>query len=453
MSNTIMQNKVVFNDTYINYMIPSNAEHSDMTASDTSNSSDKSSDGYLPTTEPTSSSSDSDIMFSSDEDDAFSEDMEETIDFIRQKQGILKRAAGVLFDEEEIYNASTAKRTSHMTEAENPSSSIWEQAKRLVPQKKVPPKWTNIRRNFVENRRGEKKMLQPNPRDPAINLGDVGHVDSAVYDRSESSEESDNDDMDELPEVAFHQGQWMAQALIRSSSTFVSDQPSNPADCLWKVISDPLTCSLGLLPPPSISMEHGMTIEDALALSGEARILTQATPPFCVVHVNKAFMMLAGLVSKASIIGTPVESILQVTQDIMGTPKTNPENDFIRARFLRSRVLPVVPNDDDNNNNDSDEDYVHCRMMVVPVMNRSRRRRLMPHARQGKRYSCMSHVLIRIGGSDLAVSPASPASGSMNLARDDILTVSDSDSKKDVDSVTSTASQEPIRSNMVETVG
>ena len=441
----MMKGEVISQNLEVQDMIPCNAESSDVTTSDSSSSSMKSSDGYLPTTEPTSSSSDSDVVFSSDEDDLSSEDVEETIDFIRQKQGILKRAAGVLFDQEEIYDASTAKETSQMAEAETPPTSIWAQAKKLLPQKKAPPKRGNIKRSAIVNRRGEKKTVQPNPRDPTIMLGGVGHVDSGVYDDDESSQEAENDTPDGLPEVAFPQGQCMAQALIRSSSSFVSSKPSNPADCLWKVISDPLTCSLGLVPPPSISMEHGITIEDALAFSEEGRLLTQATPPFCVVYVNKAFMMLTGLVSKESVIGTPIESILQVTQDIMHTPKSNPDNDFIRARFRRSRALPVIPQDDSG-----DEDFVHCRMMIVPVMDRSRRRRLTPHARQAKRYSCMSHVLVRIRESDQAVSPSS---SSTNLGLEDLLAVSDSDTRKDQDSASSTTSQESIRSNMVETIG
>ena len=194
------------------------AQNSDLGASDASSSSMKSSDGYLPTNEPTSSSSDSDIVFSSDED-VSSEDVEETIDFIRQKQGILKRASSVLFDHEETYDAATAKATSRMVETESRQNSIWMQAKRVIPQKKVPPRRLNLRRNASGPKRGGKKPLQPNPRDPTINLGKVGHVASSNFEESELSEGGDNDTTDGLPEVAFPQGQWMAQALIRSSST------------------------------------------------------------------------------------------------------------------------------------------------------------------------------------------------------------------------------------------
>ena len=440
------KSQVMFTGVDRNEIKSGTAENSDNTTSDASSSSMKSSDGYLPTNEPTSnSSSDSDIIFSSDDD---SEDVEETIDFIRQKQGILKRAASVLFDHEETYDAATARTTSRMAEAETKPGNIWAQAKRVVPQKKTSPRRVNMRRSTGGPNRGERKTVKPNPRHPNIQLGEVAQVASSKFDNSAPSEEDESSDgaVDGLPEVAFPQSQWMAKALIRSSSTFSISSTSNPNDCLWKVVSDPLTCSLGLVPPSSVSMEHGIAIEEALAFSDEGRLLTQATPPFCVVYVNKAFMVLAGLTSKETLIGKPVESFLQVTQDIMKSPKSNPDDDFIRALLLRSQFAPMIPED-----NGYDEDSIRCRMMVVPVMDRARRRRLSPHSRQSKRFSCMSHVLIRIRESDEAVSPSS---SSMDLHQEDPLAVSESDTRKDEDAYSSSSSgEESIRSNMVETVG
>lgn len=424
--------------------------------SDLSSSSDRSClDGYLPTNGPTSSSSsESDIQFSSDEDGWSEEGVEETIDFIRKKQAILKRAVDVLFDQEEDYDAATARATSRMEHAVLPPGSLWTQAKRVNPQKKNPSKGAApSRRSTCGPNRGEKKTVQPNPRDLQINLGEVGHVSSGSFDQNAASaDDRDTDTSDGLPEVAFAQGQWMAQALIRCFSTFPTNTPADPNECRWKVVSDPVTCCLGLVPPPSVSMDNSITIADALKFSKEGHILTQATPPFCVVYVNKAFMLQFGLTSKESLIGKPVESFLQVSQDIMDSPKAIDEtDDFIRAQLLKNQVSPPIAPEDDSGDENQAPDSVHCRMMVVPVMDRGRRRRLMPNSRQMRRFSCMSHVLVRIHESDHAISPSSSM---VNVQLDDLLAVSDSDRpNKDDDSSSSSAGEASIRSNMVETVG
>ena len=431
------------NGAYLGDVKGSSAESSDLTPSDASMTSLKSSDGYLPTNDPTSSS-ESDLLFSSDED-ASSEDVEETIDFIRQKQGILKRAASVLFDQEETYDAATARATSRITEPVNCPGSVWAQAERIVPQKRTPMRRINMRRNTSGPNRGAKKTIQPNPRDRSINLDEVRQMGSEQFDNVVPDESSTEETNDGLPEVAFPQGQWMAQALIRGSSASPVHSPSNPDDCLWKVISDPITCSLGLVPPSTISMEHGISIEEALSFSEEGRLLTQATPQFCVVYVNKAFMILGDLASKAALIGRPVESFLQVTQDIMNSPKSKYDEDFMRARLMRNEVALQAPEDDSD-----EDDSVPCRVMIVPVMDRTRRRRLTPRSHHSTMYSCMSHVLIRVHKSDEAVSPSS---SSQNLRLSDLFAVSESDSKKEEESSYSSNSVNSIRSNMVETVG
>ena len=429
------------------------------TASEESSASMKSSDGYFPTNEPTTSSSSESDAVSTGSDDDSSEDVEETIEFLRQKQGILKRASTFLFNQEEAYDASTAK-TAWQTNLRDTSSSvsIWNQAKRVVPQKKSMNATINVRRGGPGSNGGERKVVKLNPRDPTIDLGEVQQVSSANFGGGngidEEEEEDDSGSIDGLPEVIFPQGQWMAQGLVRSSDKFSTEGPqSNPSDCRWKVVSDPLTCSLGLVPPPSITMEHGMSIEEALSISQEGRLLTQATPPFCIVYVNKAFMMLAGIKAKESLIGKPVESVLQVGQDILRTPKVDPDEDFLAARFLRSVVAPLVPEEDSTS-----EDFIHCSMMIVPVMDRSRRRRLTPpHNRQARRYSCMSHVLIRIRASDRAISPLSNSS---HVEMEDLFAISDSEGRnKEEDTSSSTAStgsshqEDSIRSSMVGTIG
>lgn len=185
----------------------------------------------------------------------------------------------------------------------------------------------------------------------------------------------------------------MAKALIWSepvSAKTTVDADVNPQDCRWRVVSDPVTCSLGLLPPNSMSLPNAVDLQEAIAVTDQARLVTQSTPPFCVVHVNRAFLLLAGLGAREHIIGKPVESMIQITQPI---PKT--ENDAASA------APTSADDDDDDGENDQrcldsiislHQNHTACRIRVVPVVDRSRRRRIS----RNRRSSRMSHVLIQV---------------------------------------------------------
>jgi hypothetical protein len=348
-------------------------------------------DGYVTgTDEPNSSSDSGGVCYSSDDDDdSSSEDMQERIEFIRQKQRLMKRASSVLLGQaQEAYDAATARTASQQVESQDMPGGIWCRAKRVLPKESAAKK--ALARRAVRPNRGGNRTIQPSPCDPRINLDTVNQVEAEAYDRIAPIEEDENDEVERLPVVSFPQGQWMAQALIRSSST---DVRSNPSDCRWKVIADPVTCSLGLVPPSSFSMEHGISIEDALQLSDEGHLLTQATPPFCVVHVNKAFLVLTGLSSATSLIGIPVEAVLQATQDMTTFPARSSQyeqpqaaEDFVWARFLASGA-------------GGEQDESSYQMKIVPVLDRSQRRRLSSTVEgltPPKGYTCLSHVLVRV---------------------------------------------------------
>lgn len=161
----------------------------------------------------------------------------------------------------------------------------------------------------------------------------------------------------------------MARALIWSDPSSSHQTQAQPQDASWKLVSDPRTFALGLVPPTGMSMQNGLSLEEAIAVTDQARIVTQSTPPFCVVHVNRAFLLLANL--RESVIGRPIEMVLQVTQS-MNLPSTDDQ------LFLDS-VITL-----------SDKTKA-CRIQVLPVLDRSRRRRLA-----ARRYTCMSHILIQV---------------------------------------------------------
>lgn len=166
----------------------------------------------------------------------------------------------------------------------------------------------------------------------------------------------------------FCQGQWMAQALVWSNQA--TGRANIPNTTQWRLISDPLTCTLGLMPPSAFSMKDSVSLEEAIHFTDEPRLVAQASPPFCVVHVNKAFLTLAGLRSSREVIGKPIESVVQVAQEITGQSHGT---DYLQSVILASKNKA-------------------CRIRVVPVVDRSKRRRLTSH----RCTSYMSHVLVPI---------------------------------------------------------
>lgn len=93
------------------------------------------------------------------------------------------------------------------------------------------------------------------------------------------------------------------------------------------------------------------------------------TPPFAVVHINKAFCAMTGL-SPTQLIGAPVENVIQVVQEI---PKVSipdlqdaDKRTDLRGRFLlrpagTNRRLPI------------------CKVHVAPITDRSQESRGMSH--------------------------------------------------------------------------
>ena len=100
------------------------------------------------------------------------------------------------------------------------------------------------------------------------------------------------------------------------------------------------------------------------------RIITLSTPPFCVVHANKAFSMFSGL-SNCTLVGKPIESILQVIQDI---PTTYLCSTPTTVESLGSQIV---------------SSNKPCQLRVVPITDRVRNS-------QGG----MSHLLVKIEPSE-----------------------------------------------------
>jgi hypothetical protein len=309
----------------------------------------------------------------SDEDD---DDISSRIEFLREKQVIMKRAAEVLA-QEEYYEAATAVWTSKQPPSR--PSAMRREAMSVLRSMGHRSKSSWNRADGRTNRRKDSRKRK-SPKDPAIDFSSVQRLPAAKFSRLETVTTKGEKIMSLLssfPIGIFHQGQWMAKALVWSAPVQSREQGS---DDRWKVVSDPSTYSLGLMPPRGISMKNTVDIQQAISISDEAHIVTQATPPFCVVYVNKAFLLIAGYDSTETIIGTPVESMLQVPQDSF---KDQPNEDKGDSSSFLHGVLRLGLSK-------------ACQIRISPVVDQTRQD---VSSSEASKHLCMSHILIQLSDS------------------------------------------------------
>jgi hypothetical protein len=338
-------------------------------------------------------------------DDTSDEDNEETsisrrIEFLSEKRSLLKRAYHVMA-EEEMYDAAIAIDTVRNPKVER-FNSIWTEAKGVLKEMEEAAALassTDITKTKTSgSQEGESgdclraKKNNPDPSDPKIDKSSVRRLISNgsssegidVIRKEDSNSRDQLSYISSIPSPVFGEGQWLAQALVYAApNSNQVGQANTLADCRWKVVSDPFTSSLGLVPPSSVSMHNAVDIQEATGFTEEPRLVTQSTPPFCVVHVNKAFLMMANLPAQDSLIGQPIESVIQVTQEDIdmstnnNKTNTNSGDDDDDERYLESIL--------------SRGENKACRIQVVPVLHRSRCQRVTESS-----YTCMSHILIRV---------------------------------------------------------
>ena len=238
----------------------------------------------------------------------------------------------------------------------------------------------------------------------------------------------------------------MAKALIWSDPTHrdkakqTSSSSLTQDDGRWRLVSNPVTCSLGLMPPLSMSLNHGVDLQDAIAVSSTPQIVTQSTPPFCVVHVNGAFASMMNLGPRESIVGRPVESVFTV----LSIPDRTATGRVQEAR------LGLVDEGTKMESLDSVFTFRsrrhQCRIQVLPVLDKSRRRRVS----RNRHTYFMSHVLIRVFPSNpRPIIPGESVERKAILRIEECTSTSDNDASSTSDSSASARPQNDI----VGTVG
>ena len=115
------------------------------------------------------------------------------------------------------------------------------------------------------------------------------------------------------------------------------------------------------------------------------RIIVQSTPPFRVVHVNKAFSKFASRAA-TEVIGKPIEALVQVSHEFTCASYENSDISD-GAMCMESKFL------------DSDQT---TKISVTPVVDKSK------SCQEG-----MTHLLIKMLPSDIKVTGVSPIVGSV----------------------------------------
>lgn len=316
---------------------------------------------------------------------------------------------------------------------------------------------------------GRKRDSISNPRDPSIQLLGVQRMAASKFESGENMRidhhRSYSDACSSLSSrslkaapvlsspVSFstQAGHWMAQALIRSSSVVSSGSQSNAHHLIgkrrrvrpsthvcsdsstenesndWKVIPSSAEQPLRLLvPPPGRSFDHeAIDMSHATApQTSVARLVTQATPPFLVVYANSAFLQLAEnrtadqaqddknhhvehLHLNSTIIGQPVESLIQVIQGLQEGIANHKEANTAEDLDGPSFDSILVPNGK------------FCRIQVIPVLDRSSSDNKSPansnkraRSRNSENSCCMSHLMVQIAPPE--TTKQSPTSSSSN---------------------------------------
>jgi hypothetical protein len=356
-----------------------------------------------------------------DEDD--DEDIDSKIEFLQEKQWILKRAFDA-FRSEDNYEASNALLLQKgmaskgiKSTNDDPENSIWTRAKALLADDQLVPSssssTTSITQSLDESssygstappvsKSNNKKntnvriaaKTMSNPRDLLIDLtcveqcssmrhDDITHIDNGRTTMSDA----ENELLSSSPAPLPFKVHWMAKALVRagqdkssstSSKSLVSPQDSGTE---WRVAFDYQTNLTSLLAPKQYHQEEYITLQEAIIGRNEPRLITQAIPPFNIVFANAAFLRLASLTSQEKLIGTAVEGVLQVINraNIGGD-----DGDDLHVRILG--------------------DNSKRRMIIVTgIQDRSKRRRVEESSMNTSRFgsTCITHILVRFSTENL----------------------------------------------------
>ena len=203
-----------------------------------------------------------------------SDDIESEIQFLREKQNLLKRAIAAM-KREDAYEASRARQTIE-GKLEREVSPLWSEAKEILDLLDLQDGDSTLADNFRSERESVSEDCDDRPsKKTKIDVSTVTRVTSAsALDVLMPSVLTPS-----CSTVCEFGGPWVGQTLARTlsttgdTSTESSSAKSSASD--WQVVNDSY---LGVLvvPPPLLSLNGGIELRDALSLSTEARYVFSA---------------------------------------------------------------------------------------------------------------------------------------------------------------------------------
>ncbi|KAL3924389.1 MAG: hypothetical protein SGILL_001079 [Bacillariaceae sp.] len=297
-----------------------------------------------------------------------SEDIDAEIAYLKLKQKILEKASTKLRQENAFiaYNAYGILRGDFSRE-----SKLWSEAKCVLDVlKKESNSFSSSdddshKRKASSPRPALRNMAASAAKRPKIDLSNVEKVSagslrgSMIPARSTVSDHTTSTMGVSTPKVSTiavpsSVSHWIPQAMVHQIPALVSRN----ADKSMDVMLDP-NVGLMVVSPNHIPFRNGIQLTKALEFTNSAQIIALSTPPFSIVHANKAFCEVSGL-THADVIGKPVDEILRMEQDIPSALRGIDSPPPLKSRFRIS-------------------DQKACQIHVDPITDRSQNTRGMTH--------------------------------------------------------------------------
>ncbi|KAL3914347.1 MAG: hypothetical protein SGILL_006138 [Bacillariaceae sp.] len=301
------------------------------------------------------------------------EDIDTEIAYLKSKQKILERASSKL-RQEQAYVACNARGI--LRGDFSRESKLWAEAKCVLdvlkkesklsessdsdpsPPKRESPAHQAVEFHIPAAKRPKIDLVNVNKVSAGSLRGNVTPTRSIISDLSTIASPAlprsvDSPEVNTIAVQSSH-SHWMPQVMVYQIPALVSRNAITSLD----VMLDP---NVGLLvvSPEHLPFQNGIQLTKALEFTTSAQIIAMSTPPFAIVHVNKAFCEASGL-SHADVIGKPVEEIIEVEQDIPSDVDSVGSPLPLQSRFLIS-------------------DGKKCLIHVAPITDRSQNTRGMTH--------------------------------------------------------------------------
>lgn len=316
----------------------------------------------------TSSSPSSTAESSGDSSEIESSDIESEISFLQKKQTLMKRAISAMKREEE-YDASQAREIIQLSKSD--CSPLWQEAKEVLE---------------VLNRRGDKESAPKTKKRPPqvkshvkiqapkrsrIDLSSVVCLSAHDFEEKFALNVSPNalPAMTSMP-LECSTGSWVGFALACCLSNAPAQSTTSFPDRHWGIFIDPNKGQV-IFPPGKQVLQNTIRLKDALDFTSAAQLIALPSPPFSIVHANKAFSILSGLPNH-EVIGKPLELILQVKQETTGAPRESnamTQDSSLQSELFSSKKrcsLDVIPVNE-NNSESTRSGMTHLLVKVVPA--------------------------------------------------------------------------------------